>query len=61
MDGVLRVEQCIAWCHQHGVRDGEAYLLEHFLGDYSAAMQLHVTNIDEYVLFDGMHVQSITS
>ena len=42
-----RVERCIAWCHQYGIRDGEAYLLEHFLGDYAAAMQLHVTNIDE--------------
>ena len=44
---VHRVEQCIAWCHEYGVRDGEAYLLEHYLGDYNAAMQLHVTNIDE--------------
>jgi len=42
-----RVERCITWCHQYGIRDGEAYLLEHFLGDYAAAMQLHVTNIDE--------------
>lgn len=40
------MEQCIGWCQQYGVRDAEAYLLEHYLGDYPAAIRLSVANIE---------------
>jgi hypothetical protein len=44
-----RVEACLAWCHEAGVQDAEAYLLER-LGDVSAALELYVLAVDRRVL-----------
>ena len=43
---MCRVEQCVGWCQQYGVPAAEAYLLEHYLGDYPAAIRLSTANIE---------------
>lgn len=41
-----RVNACIEWCREAGVADAEAYLLEHYLGDYPAALQICLAQVD---------------
>jgi len=41
-----RVNACIEWCREAGVADAEAYLLEHYLGDYAAALQICLAQVD---------------
>lgn len=34
------------WCREAGAHDAEAYLLEHFLGDYPAALRICLARVD---------------
>jgi hypothetical protein len=40
------VNACMEWCREAGVHDAEAYLLEHFLGDYAAALRICLAHVD---------------
>ena len=35
----------MGWCREGGVHDAEAYLLEHYLGDYTAALGLCLAHL----------------
>lgn len=47
-----RVPACLEWCREAGVDDAEAYLQEHFLGDYTAALQICLACVDRCVVPD---------
>lgn len=34
------------WCREAGVHDAEAYLLEHYLGNYAAALRITLAHVD---------------